>query len=158
MKALVAFGTLALSAVALFPATAQPAPAQCSRNADDIKAAVVIQKENGEFCAQDEAGQKASQEELAAYYAKFNAPPVQEFDPRRGGKPTASAGDPRAYMMSLVAQKCAEAGAASGMCEQMAGGMIDAALAEYRSKCAAQGVDAGQCNAMIAQEVASRQM
>ncbi len=148
---------LLIGAWSFSAASAEPAQ-QCSRNADDIKAAVVIQKENGEFCAQDEAGQRASQEELAAYYAKFNAPPVKEFDPRRGGNPSARAGDPRAYMMSLVAQKCAEAGSGAAMCEQMASGMIDAALAEYRAKCAAQGVDAGQCNAMIAQEVASRQM
>lgn len=150
--------------------SAEPTP-QCSRSADDIKAAVVIQKENGEFCALDEAAQKASEDELAAYYVKFNAPPVKEFDPRRGANPSASAvgnrrggnapasaGDPRAYMMSVVAEKCVQAGSGASMCEQMAGIMIDPILAEYRTKCAAQGVDAGQCNAMIVQEIASRQL
>lgn len=145
-------------------ARAEPA-AQCSRNSDDIKSAVVIQKENGEFCGADDAAQKAIRDDIAAYYAKFNAPPVQPID-KSGpagangaqGYAPVTGGDPRAMMLAVVAEKCAGLGAGSEMCTQMASGMIDAALAEYQSKCAAEGVSAAQCNAAIAQEIASKQL
>jgi hypothetical protein len=61
-------GALLIGALALFPARAEPTP-QCSRNADEIKSAMVIQKENGEFCAVDEAERKKQQDALAAALA-----------------------------------------------------------------------------------------
>lgn len=58
-------GVFLCGALPLVPANAEPA-AQCSRNADDIKSAMVIQKENGDFCAVDEVERKKQQDALAA--------------------------------------------------------------------------------------------
>jgi hypothetical protein len=163
MQKLNAILAIAIAAWSVTVASAEPA-AQCSRNADDIKSAVVIQNDNGEFCAADDAAQKAIRDDIAAYYAKFNAPPVQPIDKSRPAGASGAqgyapaAGDPRAMMMAVVAQKCAGLGAGSDMCTQMASGMIDAALAEYQSKCAAQGVSSAQCDAAIMQEIASKQL
>jgi hypothetical protein len=164
MQKLNAILAIAIAAWSVTVASAEPA-AQCSRNADDIKSAVVIQNDNGEFCAADDTAQKAIRDDIAAYYAKFNAPPVQPIDESgpagasgAQGYAPASGGDPRAMMMAVVARECAGLGAGSDMCTQMASGMIDAALAEYQAKCAAEGISSAQCDAAIMQEIASKQL
>jgi hypothetical protein len=82
MKYMAGLGALALGALALFPARAEPTP-QCSRNSDDIKSAVVIQKENGEFCAVGEAEHKEMQGKLAAIHVKTDAPLPQGVEMTR---------------------------------------------------------------------------
>jgi hypothetical protein len=81
-KKVLVSGALLIGALALFPASAESAP-QCSRNSDDIKSAVVIQKENGEFCAVDEKQHQEMQNDLAAYHTKSHVPPQMESDPRQ---------------------------------------------------------------------------
>jgi hypothetical protein len=159
--AILVMGALSVPSISAPPAGAPQA--QCSRNADDIKAAVVIQKENGEFCALDEAGQRAQQAEMTAYYAKFNAPPLKDFDPiqpsgagPRAASGFAAAGDPRDMMLKIMSAKCAMAGSDRSICERVAAASVDAGLAELRAKCAVSGLSPSDCDAAITQEVLSQ--
>ncbi len=142
MKVLVAFGTLALSAVALFPATAQP-PQQCSRNADDIKAAVVIQNASGEFC---DGGAQVSGD--ASPLVNGNQAKVST---------KLSANEFQALRSKVVKDQlfyCADQGVPANFCRAATESYVDRALLLYYLKCERQKIDIARCDSELVEAVA----
>jgi hypothetical protein len=125
--------------------------AQCSRNADDIKAAVVIQKENGEFCA----GTAQTLEEQSSPHSGTD--PVEG-----GGKFTSRMSDADFQKMRnegirQTIASCIDFGAPAAYCRQTAGMAMDRSLMRYYQKCTQEKKDVARCDAdlMIAMKVSA---
>lgn len=149
MKYLVTIASLALSALALFPANAQQAksPAQtepapkCSRNADDITAAIVIQNANGEFCEGSaevslDAGANAANAKTATKMSSA------QFQALRN----------KAVKDHLFF--CTDQGAPRDFCKMAVDLSIDRAFVLYYRKCERKRIEIARCDAELIEALA----